>query len=231
VSIDGDSDGSDSPARTSRADAVFDTLLQSIASVRIKPGEPILKEEIAKELGVSRQPVTDAVNRLALMGLVTVVPQVATYVAKISPAAVMASAFLRSAVEAQVVHELASKPRAPTIEALRSQLQEQAKLVGDNDVDGFHEADDGFHRLLAELAGLPELWEQTAAARLHLVRVRRLGLPRPGRMAVSYAEHSMVVDEIAAGRPRKAANTISRHIRYNENEVRRVQKDLPEYCL
>lgn len=222
---------SDGAISNRRSDSVFEALLADIVKVGRKPGEPLNKDDIAAELGVSRQPVTDAINRLANLGLVTVIPQVNSYVSRISPADVIESSFLRSAVEAQVVHELASHPRAPMVEQLRDQLTVQVKLVAANEVDGFHEADDAFHRLLSELAGLPGLWDQIAAARLHLVRVRRLGLPRPGRLAISYAEHSMVVDEIEAGRPRKAANTIAQHIRYNEGELRRLQKDLPQYFL
>jgi len=226
-----DDTGIDSATRRSRAASVFDALLKSIVRVDLKPGEPLPKDEIARQLGVSRQPVTDAINRLAGLGLVTVIPQVNSYVSRISSADVIESSFLRSAVEAQVVHELASHPRKAMVATLRDQLTEQVKLVAAGDIDGFHEADDAFHRLLAELAGLPGLWDQIAAARLHLVRIRRLGLPRPGRLAISYAEHSMVVDEIEAARPRKAANTIAHHIRYNEGELRRLQKDLPQYFL
>jgi len=226
-----DRQGSESMASSRRSDSVFEALLADIVKVRRQPGETLNKDDIAAELGVSRQPVTDAINRLAGLGLVTVIPQVNSYVSRISPSDVLESAFLRSAVEAQVVHELASHPRVPVIEKLREQLAVQVKLVAASDVDGFHEADDAFHRLLPELVGLPGLWDQIAAARLHLVRVRRLGLPRPGRLAISYAEHSMVVDEIEAGRPRKAANTIAQHIRYNEGELRRLQKDLPQYFL
>ena len=218
-------------ARESRLEAVFNTLLASIVRVDRKPGEALLKDEIAKELGVSRQPVTDAINRLAALGLVTVIPQVNSFVSRISAADVLESAFVRSAIEAQVVHELASRPRKAVVATLRDQLAEQVKLVAAGDIDGFHEADDAFHRLLAEQAGKPGVWNHTAAARLHLVRVRRLGLPRPGRLAISYAEHSMVVDEIEAGRPRRAANIIAKHIRYNEGELRRLEKDLPQYFL
>jgi DNA-binding GntR family transcriptional regulator len=221
----------DVAGRRSRTASVFDALLKAIVRVDLKPGEPLLKDDIARQLGVSRQPVTDAINRLAGLGLVTVIPQVNSYVSRISPSDVIESSFLRSAVEAQVVHELASSPKQAVLEALRRQLSEQIRLVAAGDVDGFHDADDAFHRLLAELAGLPGLWDQIASARLHLVRVRRLGLPRPGRLAISYAEHSMVVDEIEAGRPRKAANTIAHHIRYNEGELRRLQKELPQYFL
>lgn len=223
--------GNESAISSRRSDSIFEALLADIVKVLRQPGETLNKDDIAAELGVSRQPVTDAINRLAGLGLVTVIPQVNSFVSRISPSDVIESSFLRSAVEAQVVHELASHPRVPMVEQLRDQLAIQVKLVAANEVDGFHEADDTFHRLLLELAGMPGLWDQIAAARLHLVRVRRLGLPRPGRLAISYAEHSMVVDEIEAGRPRKAANVIAQHIRYNEGELRRLQKDLPQYFL
>jgi DNA-binding transcriptional MocR family regulator len=99
------------PARSSLAQSVFDVLMAEIVRVERRPGEPLNKDEIAAQLGVSRQPVTDAINRLAAMGLATVIPQVNSYVSRISASDVVESSFVRSAVEAEVVHILASRPR------------------------------------------------------------------------------------------------------------------------
>jgi GntR family transcriptional regulator, rspAB operon transcriptional repressor len=217
--------------RGSRARSVFDVLMAEIVRVQRRPGEPLNKDEIAAQLGVSRQPVTDAINRLAAMGLVTVIPQVSSYVSRISAADVLESSFVRSAVEGQVVHALASRPRPAMVEKLRVDLEEQIKVVAAVDYEGFHSADDAFHRHLAELAEMPGLPDQITAARLHLVRIRWLGLPRPGRLALAYAEHVKIVDEIEAGRPRRAQNAIAEHIRYSESELRRLQKDQPQYFL
>lgn len=218
-------------SRGSRAQSVFDTLMAEIVRVQRMPGEPLNKDEIATRLGVSRQPVTDAINRLATMGLVTVIPQVSTYVSRISSADVVESSFVRSAVEAQVVHDLASRPRRAMVDKLRADLEDQIKVVAAVDYEGFHAADDVFHRHLAELAELPGLPDQIKAARLHLVRIRWLGLPRPGRLALAYAEHIKIVDEIEAGRPRRAAKAVTEHIRYSESELKRLQKDQPQYFL
>jgi DNA-binding GntR family transcriptional regulator len=222
-------DGGEAP-RT-RSEAVFQRLLEDIVAVRLKPGETLFKDEIARALGVSRTPVSDAIARLAGLGLVTVIPQVNSFVSRISAQAVLESSYLRSAVEAQIVHDLASRPRRPILEALRDHLGEQMRSVAAGDIDAFHEADDAFHALLAELAGLPGMPDQIAAARLHLVRIRRLGLPRPGRLAISYAEHVGIVDEIEAGRPRRAAKAITAHIRHNESDLRRLQRESPHYFL
>ena len=218
-------------SRSSLAQSVFERLMAEIVRVQRKPGEQLNKDEIASQFGVSRQPVTDAINRLAAMGLVTVIPQVSTHVSRISAADVVESSFVRSAVEAQVVHNLASRPRTAIVDKLRSDLEDQIKAVAAVDFEGFHAVDDAFHRHLAELAQLPGLPDQITAARLHLVRIRWLGLPRPGRLALALAEHARIVDEIEASRPRRAANAMTAHIRYSESELRRLQKDQPQYFL
>ncbi len=53
----------------SRADFVFDSLRDAIADGRIAVGERVREEEIARELGVSRTPVREALQRLQQRGL------------------------------------------------------------------------------------------------------------------------------------------------------------------
>ena len=78
---------------------VYQTLRQAILSLSYRPGEILRKPEICAELGVSRSPVSDAVARLAGEGLVDVVPQAGTYVARFSMAEIREGAFLREAIE------------------------------------------------------------------------------------------------------------------------------------
>src|SRR5262245_40995202 len=56
----------------SRADAVFETLRDAIWTGRIVSGERIREEEIARNLGVSRTPVREALQRLQQRGLLVV---------------------------------------------------------------------------------------------------------------------------------------------------------------
>ena len=77
---------------------VYQTLRQAILSLSYRPGEILRKPEICAELGVSRSPVSDAVARLAVEGLVDVVPQAGTYVARFSMAEIREGAFLREAI-------------------------------------------------------------------------------------------------------------------------------------
>ena len=81
-------------------------------------------------------------------------------------------------------------------------------------------------------AGVPGVWDQIAAARLNLVRIRRLSLPQPGRFEETFAEHTRVVDEIEARRPRRAAKAMTEHIRHAADVyVHRLKQQHPDYFV
>ena len=88
----------------------------------------------------------------------------------------------------------------------------------------FAGAETSFRRALA-------LTPSLATARLNLVRIRRLGLPQPGRLADAHAEHGGIVDEIEARRPRRAAKAMTDHIRYAEIYLKRLEKENPDFFV
>lgn len=72
------------PARMPRKllrDQIYDTLLDAIVSGDLGAGEPISDKQLETWLGASRTPIREAVNRLAGMGLIEVLPQRGTRVA------------------------------------------------------------------------------------------------------------------------------------------------------
>ncbi len=73
-----------SPRRLIR-DEVFLRLLDAIVEGDLTPGEQLYDAEIEKWVGVSRTPVREALNQLAAMGLVEIMPQKRTRVTPIDP--------------------------------------------------------------------------------------------------------------------------------------------------
>ena len=69
---------SDLPLR----DVVFNTLRQAILIGELKPGERLMELHLADRLGVSRTPVREAIRRLELEGLVTMIPRKGAEVAR-----------------------------------------------------------------------------------------------------------------------------------------------------
>tara|TARA_R110002126_G_scaffold108792_5_gene245528 strand:- start:431 stop:679 length:249 start_codon:yes stop_codon:yes gene_type:complete len=68
----------------SATNQVFQVLNRAIITLQLPPGEKISEAEIAKEFGISRQPVRDAFYRLASLGLLNIRPQRGTIISFIS---------------------------------------------------------------------------------------------------------------------------------------------------
>ena len=63
---------------------VYHSLKDAILSLAYEPGQIMRKHDICEQLDISRSPVSEAVTRLAAEGLVDVVPQAGTFVARFS---------------------------------------------------------------------------------------------------------------------------------------------------
>ncbi len=63
---------------------VFNTLRQAILTGELKPGERLMEIHLANKLGVSRTPIREAIRKLELEGLVTMIPRRGAEVAQIT---------------------------------------------------------------------------------------------------------------------------------------------------
>ena len=72
-------------------DVVFNTLRQAILRGELKPGERLMEVQLANKLGVSRTPIREAIRKLELEGLVTMIPNKGAYVTGISQKTCMTS--------------------------------------------------------------------------------------------------------------------------------------------
>src|SRR5436305_11288911 len=57
-----------------RTEAVLDALKHAILTGRLPPGQPLIENDLAAQLGVSKTPVREALKTLAGAGLVTMSP-------------------------------------------------------------------------------------------------------------------------------------------------------------
>ena len=65
-------------------DVVFYTLRRAILTGQLKPGERLMEVHLAEKLGVSRTPIREAIRKLELEGLVTIIPRRGAEVAEIT---------------------------------------------------------------------------------------------------------------------------------------------------
>ncbi len=195
------------------AQKTYGSLKQAILSLQLKPGEVLRKPEICADLGVSRSPVAEALSRLAVEGLVDVVPQAGTFVARLSLVEIREGAFLREALELAAVERLADTITDDQLKQLKRNLRMQAVLVADGDFAGFYELDGEFHALMMSFTNFKRLSQIAETSWAHVDRARQLILPQPGRVQATLEEHEAILAALEARDPDAARAATRHHLR------------------
>lgn len=217
------------PQRISVVDQLYAALRAAIIDNALSPGTRISEAEVAQQYGISRQPVREAFITLANEGLLEVRPQRGTFVAKISLSDVMDARFVREAVEADIVKLLAQTPEAALVADLRAQLVRQQDLVGGSARD-FMEADEIFHRTLAEGAGKGKAWRTVVEMKAQMDRVRFLSSMKfPVDRLID--QHREVVEGIATGDVARAERSMRLHLQGILTDLPLIKQERPEYFL
>lgn len=199
-------------SRTTRVEA-YEALRASIISLQRRPGQRLSEAELARELGVSRTPVREAIIQLRTEGLVEVAPQLGSFVSKISVRNVREAQFAREALECAAVRVAAERIDADAAGRLRQYLALQRAAQASGDLELFYRLDEEFHRELVATSGYPGISELLDRSRAHLNRLRRLSLPVPDVIEELIDEHSAVVDALERNDADQAETTLRHHLR------------------
>jgi DNA-binding GntR family transcriptional regulator len=192
---------------------LYAALRDGIVSGALEPGRQLSENELAEWTGVSRTPIREALARLRDDRLVEVVPQLGTFVTRISASAVEDAQFIREALECAAVRLAAQRADASDVAALDGIVQRQREVRDAQDFDRFYVLDDELHGALCELSGHGMAWTLAQRANGHLNRVRRLSLPQPRYLTEMVAEHELVVEAVRRGDPAAAESALRHHLR------------------
>ncbi len=207
---------------------VYLSLKEAILALAYAPGEILRKGTICTALGVSRSPVSEALARLAAEGLVDVVPQAGSFVARLSMADIREGAFLREAIELAAIERVAETVTDEQLALLRRSLRLQEALVADDDRAGLYAEDAAMHALILSFTGFRKLAQVSETAWLHVNRARRLNLPLPGRLAATVAEHRAIITALAARDPVAARTATRHHLRQLLALIEPLERERPE---
>jgi GntR family transcriptional regulator, rspAB operon transcriptional repressor len=213
--------------RGGTSERVRTILRDAIVEGDLPPGGDIDKQELCDRLGVSRFPVSEALARLQGEGLVEILPQRGTRVARIRLSDVRQSTFIRRALESEAVRELAGRVEDGLLAAVDRNLRYQEAAIAAEDRRGFHRLDLEFHELLLDALGYVRVKAAVDAARASLDRVRRM-LASPRRHAMSYSEHQAIVAALRQRAPAEAARAMEAHVDAVVTELVGFAGDHPE---
>jgi DNA-binding GntR family transcriptional regulator len=220
------------PARSSSVrERAYLHVRRKIASGELGPGDTISELPIAKELGVSRTPIREALGQLAAEGILEQSPNRRAVVARLTRQDIIDLYELREALEMFAVGKAARQPvRQADLDRLQGltdailTLKDELERSGKPELDGeqmrrFVAYDLGFHTHLMRLAANARILKVVNETRL-LIRI--FAMRRRGH-TVSLLEdihrrHSEVVDAVAKRDSERATHAISEHIQISQRE-------------
>lgn len=213
--------------RPSVADTVFEELHNQILLLELPPGTKMSEAEVAKALGVSRQPVRDAFYRLSKLGFLSIRPQRSTMVSQISSIGVLQARFVRNAIEAETVRTACRVLTEADHAALDLILEQQRQAVEAKDPVSFHGFDDQFHKEICERAGLGFAWDIIRENKAHMDRVRFLSLSFASQDA--FNDHLEVMEAIRARDEDNAMHHMRIHLSRIKEQIVRIRADHLRY--
>lgn len=214
---------------------IYDFLRQAITETRIKPGTPFSENELSQHFAVSRQPVREALMRLRLDGLLTVIPQRGTLVEKISVSNLKQICFLRCAIETASIQNAPKLPEETfehIIRQLEVNVQEQKLLPGHTDITSlFLQKDDEFHSLICSLSGCPLAWNTIQSIKGQMDRIRYLSQGGSSPYDLLISDHEGIVQALSARDFALACERLSIHLHEIMQTYEEIRRNNAQWFL
>lgn len=185
---------------------------EALLSGAIAPGQALDERSLAKQFGVSRTPVREAVLSLASLGLLKVVSRVGIVVPKLTIRNLLALQEMLAELEGTCASFAARRMSVQE----RKSLQEAATVCETaaqaGDVEAYESANRAFHAAIH--AGARNEWAagQIRTLRLTCASYQRARFHLPGRMKRSLEGHRAILAAIETGEGEEARRAMLEHM-------------------
>ncbi|WP_028306563.1 GntR family transcriptional regulator [Desulfitibacter alkalitolerans] len=204
---------------------VLEALKDAIVNGKLKPGERLMEQQVAEELGVSRTPVREAIRKLEIEGFVIIIPRRGAYVSDISLKDIAQVFEVRAAMEALAAGLAAQRIADDQLEKLERKLVEVKNAVDNSDLDNIIQYDTDFHEIIYGASRNDRLVQILNNLREQIQRYRTASLASPGRLKDTLKEHQELVDAISTRNVALAQKLAKEHIENAENSILEAFKE------
>jgi len=177
---------------------VYETIKDGILKGVYAPGQRLITKDLATELGVSRMPVREALQRLdAATGLVTLIPRKGAVVNDSSSEKDLVEIYnLRAILEGMSTRLACPNMTEEQINKLESINKEIIHLEGTADEEYFQELNLGFHSIIWKMADAPRLIGILKSLYDASRGYRYISVKIPGRLDAIVSEHKAIIDAL-----------------------------------
>ncbi|MBP1136355.1 DNA-binding GntR family transcriptional regulator [Arthrobacter sp. PvP023] len=200
----------ESQSRNTGAHLVYGELKRRILSLELKPGERIYEPAMAAALQVSRTPLREAIRRLISESLLEQQPTGGVVVPILDEGVIAELYGVRAALESLMAREACGKATPADIANLEGIVERNAAMV--KFADEAMKYGMLLHTSIAAIAG--NSWAQRFHDQVsnQMERYRHFTNSTQERRDQALAEHRVLVDAVASGKPEAAAKIAFDHV-------------------
>jgi DNA-binding GntR family transcriptional regulator len=199
----------------SAQEAAHARLRELIFSGALQAGQALRQEEIARQLGLSRLPVREALNRLATEGLVELKPRRGFYVVSLKPDEIEDIFEMRAMLEAragQLATERMTTLDADALDRLVASLD--AAVNGNEALDDYSRLNEQFHERLYQSCNRKYLRRQIGMLRDAVAPLIRILAAETGELRRAQEEHRQMARLFRLGDAPRVAELCRKHCAY-----------------
>jgi DNA-binding GntR family transcriptional regulator len=197
--------------KTDLVDQVYDSIRRQILSGALGPESPLRQEDLAEQLGVSRQPISHALVLLEREGLISDYGRKGKMVAPIVPEQLRNLYQVRGVIDGLAAYLCAMRVDEKLKSLLRKLIDQGESATLDGSIQSLALADIAFHRALYERSGNPEITRLADQSWSHMVRSMHQVLENQTIRTGIWDDHRAIVEAIMAGDPELARTRASEH--------------------
>lgn len=196
---------------------VYSTIKEMILKGELVPGQKLVQEDMAAQLGVSRTPILSAFSKLEKEWLVKSIPRRGFYIYEMSPEEKLNLFDIRLRLESLGAFKAAELGSEEEKRKLASMVGSLSKEDFQEDPTAFNEHDYEFHRQIMAMSRNPML--STMISSYNIV-----SLSNQDDTSIDYEKsidgHKKISEAIIEGNPGKAEKLMKEHIQKGLNRIK-----------
>ncbi len=200
------------PRAADSVNRVYAAIQRMAVNFEFRPEQRINEVELAAALNVSRTPVREALNRLVIEGLITLVPNKGFYCRPFDAEQIMGLFEVRAALERLGIELAVERASDVAIAELMDFWKGVRNDRGAMSADDLTRRDEEFHIRIAGMGGNPELVRMLESINARIRFVRRIEIENPLRRTTTFDEHLAIAEALKARDRARAVACMSDHI-------------------
>ena len=191
---------------------VYEELKMQILTGAIVPGTRMMEVELAKEIGVSRTPIREAIRKLEKEGLVTIEPRRGAYASQISIEDMVEILEVRQNMEGLAAYFAASRMTPEQMADLKEVSAKYNAAVQEGIMENMIKYDTRFHRIIVESCNNKTLMQMIEQLQELVLRFRYIYYDNFRRAENMPEEHKAILEAIESGDADAARDAADIHI-------------------